>query len=63
VIVLLFAGTASSLVSADELAFQRFASLAPVDVSANLQALRDDFAQAPSEAQRVGTWIAAALND
>jgi small-conductance mechanosensitive channel len=63
VIVLLFVGTASSPASADELAFQRLAGLASVAVSANLQALRDDFAQAPSEARRLGAAIAAALSD
>jgi hypothetical protein len=54
---------ASLPVSADELAFQRLAGLASVDVSANLRALRDDFAQAPSEAQRLGAGIGAALSD
>ncbi len=63
VIVLLCAGTASLPASADELAFQRLAGLASVDVSANLQALRDDFAQAPSEAERLGAAITAALSD
>jgi moderate conductance mechanosensitive channel len=62
-IVLLFAGTASSPASADELAFQRLSELASVDVDANLQALQDDFVQAPSEAQRLGAAIAAALSD
>ena len=63
VIVSLFAVMASLPVSADELAFQRLAGLASVDVSANLRALRDDFAQAPSEAQRLGAGIGAALSD
>jgi moderate conductance mechanosensitive channel len=63
VIVSLFAVMASLPASADELAFQRLAGLASVDVSANLQALRDDFAQAPSEAQRLGAGIGAALSD
>ena len=54
---------ASLPASADELAFQRLAGLASVDVSANLRALRDDFAQAPSEAQRLGAGIGAALSD
>jgi small-conductance mechanosensitive channel len=63
VIVLLFAGAALSSASADQPAFQKLAGLASVDVSANLQALRDDFAQAPSEAQRLGAALAAALSD
>ena len=63
VIVSLFAVMDSLPVSADELAFQRLAGLASVDVSANLRALRDDFAQAPSEAQRLGASIGAALSD
>ena len=63
VIVLLFADTAPSPASADELAFRRLADLTSADVSANLQALRDDFAQAPSEAQRLGAAVAAALSD
>ena len=62
-IVLLFADTAPSPASADELAFRRLADLTSADVSANLQALRDDFAQAPSEAQRLGAAVAAALSD
>ena len=63
VIVLLFAGAALSPASADQPAFQKLVGLASVDVSANLQALRDDFAQAPSEAQRLGAALAAALSD
>ena len=62
-IALFFAGAASSPGSAGELAFQRLAELMSVDVSANLQALQDDFAQAPAEAQRLGAAIAAALSD
>jgi hypothetical protein len=57
------AGTASSAAKADEPAFQRLAGLASADVSASLQALRDDFALAPSEAERFGAAIAAALSD
>jgi small-conductance mechanosensitive channel len=56
-------GTASAAAKADEAAFQRLASLASADVSANLQALRDDFAMAPAEAERFGAAIAAALGD
>jgi moderate conductance mechanosensitive channel len=56
-------GTASAAVKADEPAFQRLAGLASADVSANLQALRDDFALAPAEAERFGAAIAAALGD
>jgi hypothetical protein len=57
------AGTASSAARADEPAFQRLVGLASADVTANLQALRDDFALAPSEAERFGAAIAAALSD
>jgi moderate conductance mechanosensitive channel len=57
------AGMASSAAKADESAFQRLAGLASANVSANLQALRDDFALAPSEAERFGAAIAAALRD
>jgi small-conductance mechanosensitive channel len=63
VILLLFAGAALSPASADQPAFQQLVGLASVDVSANLKALRDDFAQAPSEAQRLGAALAAALSD
>jgi moderate conductance mechanosensitive channel len=61
--VLLLARAASSPARAGELAFQRLAGLASADVSANLQALRDDFALAPSEAERLGAAVAAALSD
>ena len=54
---------ASSVARADESAFQRLIGLASADVSANLQALRDDFALAPSEAKRLASDVAAALND
>jgi len=57
------AGTTSSTARADELALQRLVGLASADVSANLQALRNDFALAPAEAGRLGAAIAAALND
>jgi small-conductance mechanosensitive channel len=57
------ASTASSAASADEPAFQRLAGSASAGVSANLQALRDDFALAPFEAERFGAAIAAALRD
>ena len=62
-IALFFAGPASSPASAGELAFERLAELVSVDVSANLQALQDDFAQAPAEARKLGAAIAAALSD
>ena len=62
-IVILAAGTVSSPARGDEFAFQRLAGLASADVSANMQALRDDFALAPSEAERLGAAIAAALSD
>jgi moderate conductance mechanosensitive channel len=54
---------ASSVARADESAFQRLIGLASADVSANLQALRDDFALAPSEAKRLASDVAVALND
>ena len=56
-------GMAPSAAKADESVFQRLAGFASANVSANLQALRDDFAQAPSEAERFGAAIAAALRD
>ena len=59
-IVLFFAGAALSPATAGELAFQRLAELVSVDVSANLQALQDDFSQAPAETRRLGAAIAAA---
>jgi hypothetical protein len=62
-IVILAAGTVSSPAWGDEFAFQRLAGLASADVSANLQALRDDFALVPSEAERLGAAIAGALSD
>jgi small-conductance mechanosensitive channel len=57
------AGTLSSPATADELVLQRLAGLTSANVSASLQALRDDFVQAPSEAERLGAAIAAALSD
>jgi moderate conductance mechanosensitive channel len=62
-IVLLFASTAPSPASADELAFHSLAGLTSADVSASLQALRNDFREAPSDAHRLGTATAAALSD
>jgi moderate conductance mechanosensitive channel len=56
-------GTASAAAKADEPALQRLAGLASADVSANLQALRHDFALAPAEAERLVAAIAAALSD
>ena len=61
--MLLFAGAASSPAKADEAVFQRLADLAAANVSANLQALLDDFALAPSEAERLRAAGAAALSD
>jgi moderate conductance mechanosensitive channel len=63
VIALAFAGIAASPARADELAFHRFAALASVDVSANLRALRDDFALAPAEAAQLGRAVTAALSN
>lgn len=62
-IVSLLAGTAALPVRADQPAFLRFAGQLAADVTANLQALRDDFALAPSEAERLGAEFAAALSD
>jgi moderate conductance mechanosensitive channel len=62
-LVLLSVGLGSSPVRADELAFRRLTDVAAAGVSANLQALRADFAQAPSEAERLGAAVAAALRD
>jgi moderate conductance mechanosensitive channel len=62
-IVLLSAGAASSPARADGPAFQRLAELAAANVSANLQALRDDFALAPFEAERLRASSAATLSD
>ena len=57
------AGTASSTASADEFGLQRLTGLASAYVSTNLEALRNDFALALSEAQQLGAAIAAALSD
>jgi hypothetical protein len=62
-IVLLSAGAASSPARADGPAFQRLAELAAANVSTNLQALRDDFALAPFEAERLRASSAATLSD
>ena len=56
-------GTASSTASADEFGLQRLTGLASAYVSTNLEALRNDFALALSEAQQLGAAIAAALSD
>jgi small-conductance mechanosensitive channel len=62
-VVLLLTSAAASPAAADEHAFRGLAGQVAADVSANLQAVRDDFAMAPSEAQRVGATITAALNN
>jgi moderate conductance mechanosensitive channel len=62
-IVLISTATAASSAGAGELAFEKLAGQAATDVSANLQAVWDDFAQSPIEAHRVGAAISAALND
>jgi moderate conductance mechanosensitive channel len=62
-ISLLLACTAAVPARADQLAFQRVTGQLIADANANLQALRDDFALAPSEAERLGAGIAAALSD
>lgn len=55
--------TAALPARVDQPALQRVTGQLAADVSANLQALRDDFALAPSEAERLGADIAAALSD
>jgi hypothetical protein len=62
-ISLLLACTAAVPARADQLAFQRVTGQLIADANATLQALRDDFALAPSEAERLGAGIAAALSD
>jgi moderate conductance mechanosensitive channel len=62
-IVSVCAATAASAAGAGELAYQKLAGQTATEVSANLQAVWDDFAQSPIEARRVGTAIGAALND
>ncbi len=63
VIVVLVGGAAPPPPGANELAVQRLAGLTPDHVSANLRALREDFALAPAEAERLGAGVAAALRD
>ena len=60
---MLLACTAAVPARADQLAFRRVTGQLAADVSANLQALRDDFALTPSEAERLGADMAAALSD
>ena len=48
---------------ADQPAFQRVTGQLAADADANLQALRDDFALAPSEAERLRAEMATALSD
>ena len=62
-IVSLLAGTAALPARADQPAFQRLSGQLAADVGANLQALRVDLALAPSEAERLGADMAAALSD
>jgi moderate conductance mechanosensitive channel len=62
-IALLLACTAALPARADQPAFQRLTGQLAAEVSANLQALRDDFALAPSEAERLGADMATALSD
>jgi moderate conductance mechanosensitive channel len=62
IVSLLFSIVASPS-RADEPAFQGFANRLAAAVGTNLQALRHDFVVAPSEAQRLGATIAAAMND
>ena len=62
-IALLLACTAALPARADQPGFQRVTGQLAADASANLQALRDDFARAPSEAERLGADMAAALSD
>ena len=62
-VLFLFANTALSAADADELDLERLAGLASANVGANLQALRDDFALATSEAKRLAADVVVALND
>jgi moderate conductance mechanosensitive channel len=62
-IILLLACTAALPARADQPAFQRVTGQLAADASANLQALRDDFALAPSEAERLGAGLATSLSD
>jgi hypothetical protein len=62
-VLLLFADTTLSAADADELDLERLAGLASTNVSANLHALRDDFALAPSEAKRLAADLVVALDD
>ena len=62
-IALLLACTAALPARADQPGFQRVTRQLAADASASLQALRDDFARAPSEAERLGADMAAALSD
>ena len=62
-IVLLIASTVALPAKAEELAFQSFAGRLAANVSANLQAVRDDFMMASPEAERVGATITTAIND
>ena len=62
-IALLLACTAALPARADQPGFQRVTGQLAADASANLQALRDDFARAPPEAERLGADMAAALSD
>jgi moderate conductance mechanosensitive channel len=62
-IILLIASAVASPAEAEELGFQSFAGRLSADVSANLQALRDDIVMSPSEAQQLGATLTAALNN
>jgi small-conductance mechanosensitive channel len=62
-IALFFASTQAPPATADEVGFHSFTIRLAADVSANLNARRDDFVMAPSEAQRLGATIAAVLNN
>jgi small-conductance mechanosensitive channel len=62
-IALLLACTAALPARADQPAFQRVTGQLATGASANLQALRDDFALAPSEAKRLGAEVATSLSD
>jgi len=62
-VLLLFADIALSAADADELGSERLTGLASANVGANLQALRDDFALATSEAKRLAADVVVALND
>lgn len=62
-VALIGAAVAASPAKANELAFSQFTRLTAADAGANLQAVLDDFAHAPAEADQVRAHLVAALHD